>query len=49
VADAGDTVAGFAARFPYDDNLNERRFRVINGMAPNEPLKNRQAYKIITQ
>ncbi len=49
VAQTGDTVAQMAQQFPYDDNLNERRFRVIKGMEPYEQLRARQAYKIITQ
>jgi predicted Zn-dependent protease len=49
VAKAGDTVAKMAAQLPYNDNLNERRFRVINGMGPNEQLQARQAYKLIVQ
>jgi len=49
VAKAGDSVAKFASLFPYDDNLNERRFRVLNGLKPNDLLIARQSYKIITQ
>lgn len=49
VASAGDTVAKMAARFPYNDGLNEERFRTINGMsAGKQPIKG-SAYKVIVQ
>lgn len=49
VAKSGDTVRSMASRFPYDDNLNPQRFRVLNGMIPGENVRPQQVYKVITQ
>ncbi len=49
VAKSGHTVAAMSARFPYNDGLNEERFRVINGMGAGEQPRANQAYKVIVQ
>jgi len=49
VASSGDSVQSYAKRFPYNDGLNEMRFRTINGMSPTEQVRSNQAYKVITQ
>ncbi len=46
-ARAGDTLASLAAQTPFD-KLKEERFRVLNGLKPDEKLSSGQAYKIIT-
>lgn len=46
VAGAGDSVASLARRQPFT-NLQEERFRVLNGLKPGENLSAGQAYKII--
>jgi predicted Zn-dependent protease len=49
VAGSGDTVSTMAARYAYDDGLNEMRFRVINGLYPNGQVQANGAYKVIVQ
>ena len=49
VASSGDTVASMSARFPYNDGLNEERFRVINGLSAGEQVRTNGAYKVISQ
>ena len=43
-AKSGDTVASIARRQPFT-KLQEERFRVLNGLAPNENLKAGRIYK----
>jgi predicted Zn-dependent protease len=45
-ASSGDTVESRAARLPFDNNKIER-FRVLNGLRPNEELQAGQMYKTI--
>lgn len=45
-ARAGDTVASRAAQASFD-NYKEERFRVLNGLAPNEELKAGVMYKTV--
>lgn len=47
-ARSGDTAASMAARFPYSE-LNEQRFRVLNGMGPGEQVLPGQRYKVVVQ
>ena len=49
VAKNGDTVSSMSANFPYNDNLNNERFRVYNGMMQNEEVRAQQPYKVIVQ
>jgi predicted Zn-dependent protease len=49
VAKAGDTPQTMARGFPYDDNFNVERFRVLNGLEHGEGLQVQNVYKIITQ
>ena len=42
----GDTVASLAATLPYED-FREERFRVLNGLAPNEGLEAGRLVKLI--
>ncbi len=44
----GDTVAGFARRMPFDD-FREERFRVLNGLGPNDGLISGQLVKTIIE
>ena len=44
----GDTVARLAARMPFDE-FNEERFRVLNGLEPDEELQRGQRVKIIRE
>jgi predicted Zn-dependent protease len=46
-ARAGDTVASMAARLPFG-SLREERFRVLNGLGPNEALRPGQAVKLVS-
>lgn len=48
-ANAGDNVASLARRMPYNDNLNEMRFRALNGLNDNENIVTGRKYKIISQ
>lgn len=43
----GDTVTSLAARMPFPD-LRERRFRVLNGLAPEAGLQPGQKVKVVT-
>ncbi len=47
-AGANDTMASLARRLPYEDQ-QEERFRVLNGLLPNEALIAGRQYKIITE
>ena len=49
VARSGDTVQELAARFPFDDGLNEMRFKVLNGIQSGQLLQAGRVYKIIVQ
>ena len=49
VAQPGTSVESLSQGFPYNDGLNAMRFRVINGLWPNDPLTANRAYKVITQ
>lgn len=49
VGKAGDTVESLSRHFPYDDPLNAQRFRVLNALGPNDPIRIGQAYKVIVQ
>ena len=42
----GDSVASLAATMPFDD-FKEERFRVLNGVAPNETLEPGRLVKLI--
>lgn len=44
----GDTVASIARRQPFDQ-LQEERFRVLNGLQPGEGLVAGKAYKIVSE
>lgn len=48
-ARSGDTVQDLAARFPYDDGLNELRFKALNGIQSGQLLEAGRLYKIIVQ
>ena len=43
----GETVSGIARRLPFPD-FKEERFRVLNGLGPNEGLRAGQKIKIVT-
>jgi predicted Zn-dependent protease len=43
---SGDTVARLAARMPFD-RANEQRFRVLNGMGPNDELRPGDRVKLV--
>lgn len=45
-AKSGDTIASLARGMPYDTS-NEERFRVLNGLLPNQSLVAGRPYKII--
>ncbi len=45
---ASDTVASLSKRMPYDD-LQEDRFRVLNGLAPNDKLVANRLYKMVVK
>lgn len=45
----GETVAALAARFPYDDGWNEERLRLLNGLAPGEPLVPGALVKLVVE
>lgn len=45
---AGDTVAGLAARLPFE-KFKEEHFRVINGLGANEGLRLGQFVKLVTE
>ncbi len=47
-AGAGQSVASLAAQMPFD-NYKEERFRVLNGLRPNDTLVTGQKYKIIVR
>ncbi len=47
-ASANDTQATMAQRMA-PGNLAQERFRVLNGLAPNEPLKAGELYKIVVE
>lgn len=47
-ARSGDTIASLANRQPFG-KWNEARFRVLNGLAPNEGLQAGQKYKIVVR
>ena len=47
-AKSGDTIASVASKMPYDDK-REERFRVLNGLLPNETLVAGRAYKIVSK
>jgi len=47
-AKRGDTIATMAAKLPYDDR-REERFRVLNGLLPNQALTAGRTYKIISK
>jgi predicted Zn-dependent protease len=44
----GDSVASISERMPFED-LQERRFHVLNGLAPDAELRPGQTVKIITE
>jgi predicted Zn-dependent protease len=44
----GDTVERLAARMPFD-TANAERFRVLNGLGPNEPLRVGEKVKLVVQ
>jgi predicted Zn-dependent protease len=44
----GDTVAQIARSMPFDD-LREERFRVLNGLGPNDRLQAGQLVKTIVE
>lgn len=48
-ASASDTVATFARALPFNDGLNEERFRVLNGMDPMDKVQSGRLYKTIVQ
>jgi predicted Zn-dependent protease len=48
-ASAGDSVAAIASRMPFDDNLNEQRFRTLNGMNAGDAIIPGKQYKTISQ
>jgi predicted Zn-dependent protease len=45
---AGDSVASLASRLPFED-YREERFRVLNGLGPNEQLVPGQRVKLIVE
>jgi predicted Zn-dependent protease len=45
---SGDTVSGFARRMAYD-TAQEERFRVLNGLQPNDTLRAGQRVKIVVR
>lgn len=45
---AGDSVASLASRMPFED-YREERFRILNGLGPNEPLVAGQRVKLIVE
>lgn len=47
-ASPGDSAKSLSAAFPYND-MKEERFRVLNGMTPNEQVNPGQKYKIVRQ
>lgn len=47
-AKSGDSVQSLAAKFPYS-NLNVERFRVLNGLNPNQQVQAGQRYKIVVK
>ena len=47
-AKSGDSVASIAKRMPFDQ-MQQERFRVLNGLEPNEGVKAGQVYKIVRQ
>ncbi len=46
-ASAGMSVASMSRGMPFDDGLNELRFRTLNGMNPGEEVVPGRAYKVI--
>lgn len=49
VASSGMTIADLAKTFPYDDGLNELRFKVLNGIESGQLLQAGRLYKVISQ
>lgn len=47
-AKSGDTIASMARQLPFD-KLNDERFRVLNGLLPNQALVTGQRYKIVAE
>lgn len=45
----GASVAQLARKMPFDDGLNEQRFRMLNGLSSTEELRTGQIYKTIVQ
>lgn len=45
---SGDTVASMASRMPFED-LQQERFRVMNGMGPREEVVPNRLYKIVSE
>lgn len=42
----GDTIAALASTMPFDE-YNERAFRVLNDLGPNDPLPRQGVAKIV--
>lgn len=48
-AKSGDTVQSFASLLPFQDGLNEDRFRMLNGMNATDRIQVGRLYKTIVQ